>query len=128
MQLSHFPQQYGKNSQRGRLNPFSYAVWESFLYFFTEFLSKILRVYSRIEKNYLIYKNKNIYCCESLTQFPIECLSGMTRIKNNIKFNALNHTRNFYFISSSKFVIKHTLYVHFQLKAWLSEFKYSFTI
>ena len=47
----NFTQQYAKNRQRCRKIAFYYAVWQLLLYFYSEFPSKILSVYTRIRLN-----------------------------------------------------------------------------
>ena len=60
----NFTQQYGKNRQTCQQNKFYYAVWQLLLYYYREFPSKILSVYTECPEswfiNYIFISNN--YC------------------------------------------------------------------
>ena len=66
----NFTQQYGKNRQRCQQNTFYYAVWQLLLYFYREFPSKILAVFSL--GNCFIFRTDNFsnFPNWKLTNFP----------------------------------------------------------
>ena len=62
----NFIQQYGKNRQRCQQNKFYYAVWQLLLYFYREFPSKILSVWTTIFDSLCIKNFQNGGCSSHL--------------------------------------------------------------